>query len=153
MVAANAILNFQSRIATFFGEEVGMSEVGTGHFCIDLISENLETHINDVKERDLLVEEVLVAADCIDVKGLKKLHHLYDHTSDTKLLKFLQKAGKYTSGIRHQLAEIGNSCEACVKSKRRKPRPKTSIPRVDNPYELVTIDLKVCDEKLNKKYI
>ena len=71
-----------------------MEKVGSGHFCIELMSKNLETHVNDVEERDACVEKNLIAADHIDVKGLKKLHHLYGHTSAGKLLKLLVKITK-----------------------------------------------------------
>ena len=111
--------------------------------------------MNDVSKRDELVSKVLLAADSIDLKGLKKLHHLYGHTSVARLLKFLQKTGKETPGLREQLLKIENTCDSCIKSKRRKPLPKSAIPRVDKPNEIVTLDLKQCNAKfgLKKKYI
>ena len=153
MISAGAILNFQTNDAIFFEEEIQMFLVGTGHFCIDLVSQHIETHINNVQEREALVETILLTAEEIDEKGLKKLHHLYGHTSAEKLLKFLQKAGKDTKEVRDHLFKIESSCEVCVKSKRRKPRPKSSLPRVDNPNEIVTIDLKMCAQGFGAKYI
>ena len=126
-----------------------MFEVGTGHFCINLTSANIETHINDVSVRDKVIEEVLAAATCIDEKGLKKLHHLYGHASTEKLLKFLKKSGKVTHEVRGQLKKIEKTCDSCNKTRRRKPRPKTAMPRVDDANQIVTIDLKVCDAKSN----
>ena len=32
-----------------------MCKVGTGYFCINLISKNVETHINDEIQRDIRV--------------------------------------------------------------------------------------------------
>ena len=153
MISAGAILNFQTNEAIFFEEEIQMYLVGTGHFCIDLVSQHIETHINNIEEREALVETILLTAEVIDEKGLKKLHHLYGHTSAEKLLKFLQKAGKDTKEIRDHLFKIESSCEVCVKSKRKKPRPKSSLPRVDNPNEIVTIDLKMCAQGFGAKYI
>ena len=117
------------------------------------MSQYIETHINNEEERDAIVETILVVADTVDEKGLKKLHHLYGHTSADKLLKFLQKAGKDTKEISSLLHKIEASCDACIKSKRRKPRPKTALPRVDNPNEIVTIDLKTCADNYDGKYI
>ena len=153
MVAGGALLDFQKFKAVFFDENVPMHRVGTGHFCIDLLSEYIETHINDIKERDEVIEKILVAADNIDIKGLKKLHHLYGHTSADKLLKFLRKAGKDTKEISALLHKIEATCDACIKSKRRKPRPKTALPRVESPNQIVSIDLKVCDDRYSGKYI
>ena len=42
MKAGKAILNFKNNTATFFDEEVDMVEVGTGHFCISLLSERID---------------------------------------------------------------------------------------------------------------
>ena len=53
--ASGAILNFQNNTATFFGEEVQMVEVGTGHFCVNLLCEHIETHVNEVADRDVIV--------------------------------------------------------------------------------------------------
>ncbi len=39
----------------------------------------------------MIVEKAMVSADEIDEKGLKKLHHLYGHTSAEKLSRFLVK--------------------------------------------------------------
>ena len=155
MEVGEAVLNFREMKATFFEQEVEMIKIGSGHFCVELLSDNLQTHINDLDQRDTVVQQVLLSADTIDIKGLKKLHHLYGHTSAQKLLKFLQKAGKETSSLRGQLIKIEKTCDACVKSKQRKPLPKSAIPRVDNPNEIVTLDLKQCDDRfgVKNKYI
>ena len=142
MKVAAAKLDFESNKAIFFDEEVDMYEVGSGHFCIDLSSKTLDTHINNIQDRDSQVQRALVAADGIDEKGLKKLHHLYGHTSAEKLEKFLRKAGKDTTGTKNTLEKIEKSCESCLKSKRRKPLPKSAIPRVERPNQIVTLDLK-----------
>ena len=54
--------------------------------CIDLITEYLECHINDVAEREEAVEQAMLVEEAIDEKSLKKLHHIFGHTSATKLL-------------------------------------------------------------------
>ena len=151
MEVGQAVLDFGDKKATFFNQEVDMIKIETGHFCIDLLPNNLQTHVNDVNKREELVMKVLVAANEIDIKGLKKLHHLYGHTSVDKLLKFLRKAGKETPDIKDQLLKIEKTCESCVKSKRRKPLPKSAIPRVDKPNEIVTLDLKHCDDKFGAR--
>ena len=151
--AAEAVLNFKNYTATFFDENVELYKVGSGHICIELFSKYLETHISDISQRDSKLFELLVAADEVDVKGLKKLHHLYGHTSADKLLKFLKKAGKNSEKLKDTLNEIERTCDSCNKSKRRKPRPKTAIPRVDRPNQIVTIDLKTRKDNADNKYI
>ena len=153
MKAGKAILNFDSNEAIFFDEVVPMMEVGSGHFCIGLVSENLLTYIDDVTERDKKVQDVLVVTESVKVSDLKKYHHYYGHTHPDKLLKFLKKAGKDTEGLRAALVKIENSCESCNRSKRRKPRPQCAIPRVDGPDQILTVDLKEWKGKGNKRYI
>ena len=154
MKAGKANLNFDTYEATFFGQVVPMLEVGSGHFCITLVSENLLTHIDDVDEREKKVFDVLVAMDSIEVSDLKKLHHYYGHTHPNRLLKFLKNAGKCTDGLRSALVDIENSCESCVRSKRKKPRPKCAIPRADGPDQVLSIDLKEwSSDGKRKRYI
>ena len=69
------------------------------------------------------------------------------------MLKFLRNAGKDTEGLRSALIKIEQSCESCIRSKRRKPRPQCNIPRVDGPDQIVTIDLKEWKGKGKKPYI
>ena len=151
MEAASAVLDFKKKEATFFNQVVPMTKVGSGHYCINLLSEHLITHIADVVERDCKVKEVLVSADKVKVSDLKRLHHYYGHTSVEKLLKFLRKAGKDNDNLKSQLGEIEKSCESCTRSKRRKPRPSSAIPRVEGPNEIVSIDLKEWSTSTGKK--
>ena len=154
METAGAKLDFEIYCATFFGEEVKMTRVGTGHVCIDLISRNIQCHINDLDERDNKVEEVLANSDNLDEKSIKRLHHLYGHTSARKLSKFLIRLGKLNNENRETLEGIGKSCEACIKTQRERPKPKSIIPRVDKPNEIVTIDLKHYEkDDEERKYI
>ena len=151
--AAGAILDFNTNTATFFGEEVGMVKVGAGHFCIDLISEHIETHIDNVDERNDCIQSVLVTSDKLSEKDLRKLHHYYGHTPAERLLSFLKKAGKDTDELKDVLNRIETSCEACIRTKNSKPRPKSSIPRVEGPNDIVTIDLKQWKEQGKNQYI
>ena len=153
MKVGKALLNFATNEATFFGETVPMVEVGSGHFCIELVSDNLLTHIDDVDERDQKVQETLVATKKLKVSDLRKLHHYYGHTHPNKLLKFLKNAGRETDDFREALIKIENTCESCNRSKRRIPRPKCSIPRVEGPNEILSIDLKEWTMKGKKQYI
>ena len=113
---AEAKLDFGSLSAEFFGERVEMFKVGSGHFCIQLFSENLGFHINDHEIRDDMVYKVLVAEDVeLTYKQLKKLHHVFGHTSTDKLNRFLNRAGKGSKEIKASLEKIRDACEACVK--------------------------------------
>ena len=93
---------------------------------------HVETHINDVDKRDGVIQQVLVTAEKVDIKLLKKLHHYYGHTPPDRLLKLLKNAGKEIKDLRKPLLDIENSCEACARTKKRPPKPKSSIPRVDS---------------------
>ena len=145
MQAAKALLDFGEMKAVFFEEEIQMYKVGSGLFCIDLMANNMECHINDTKERDTAVEQALLVEENIDEKTLKRLHHVFGHTSVEKLRKFVEKTGKLDQVTRKLLEKIGKNCDACIKCGRKKPRPKAAIPRVDKPNQIVTVDLKDYD--------
>ena len=142
MELGKAVINFQDYTATFFLEVVDMVKVGAGHFCIDLLAPYVETHINDTAERDEVVQQVLATADKINLKLLKKLHHYYGHTPPQRLLKLLENAGKETNNLKQPLLKIEKTCEACIRTKKRKSKPKSSIPRVDTANVIVSLDLK-----------
>ena len=119
-----------------------MHKVSSGHFCIDLISDNIKCHVNDVDIREKMVEILIAEKEELDAKTLKKLHHIYGDTSADRLVTFLKKEGKFEKHHVSLLEGIENNCDACIRTKRRRPKPKCSIPRVDKPNEIVTIDLK-----------
>ena len=145
MQGAKAQLDFGNMRAVFFEEEIQMFKIGSGLFSIDLVAENIECHINNIEDRDAAVEQAVLAAECIDEKTLKKLHHLFGHTSAEKLLAFVQKTGKCEKGTRKVLKKIGQTCDACVKSAEKKLRPKSDISRVDKPNQIVIVDLNDYD--------
>lgn len=154
METADAVIDFGRNTATFFDEEVPMEKVATGHFCINLLAESIENHINDEEDRDDAIEQTLLAAEDLSVGDLRRLHHLYGHTSAEKLTKFLAKTGKISVEMKKTLENVAKNCEACVKTKRRSPRPKSSIPRVDGVNQIITVDLKEYDTKDSKhRYI
>ena len=101
--AGNAVLDFQASEATFFGEVVPMVKVCTGHYCVELNSEYLLTHIENVEDRYEKVHNTLVSSSTLKVEDLKKLHHYYGHTPCDRLLNFLKKTGKYTKAFKNCL--------------------------------------------------
>ena len=157
METSKAMLNFGQLKATFFAQEVDMIKIGTGHFCINLASDNVDTHINDLLERDSCVHNVmaaLLAEKELNSKQLKRLHHLYGHVSADKLRSFLKRSGIHSAKLSKTLESIAKICEACNRSRKRVPRPKFSMPRVSQPNEIVTMDLKEYDlNSPKRKYI
>ena len=127
MESAKARLDFKNFTATFFDQEVDMYKVGTGHVCINLASKYLGTHINEVSERDIEIENVLAAVVEVRKNDIKKLHHV----AAGKLKHFLEKAGFRSKEITQSIDEISKTCDACIKTKRRNPRPKSALPRVE----------------------
>ena len=153
MEKAKAVLNFGDNTAVFFDESIHMTKVGVGHFCIDVFSQYVESHINDARTRDEFIEHTFASADKVDINMLKKLHHYYGHTPPDRLLKLLENAGKDTKHLRKPLRKIEKSCEACIRTKNRCPRPKSAIPRVSDPHMIVSLDLKEWTYQGKRLYI
>ena len=143
---AKAKLDFGLHRATIFETEVEMFRVGSGHFCIQLFSENLATYIADEDSRAGAVEQVLIADESeLDYKQLQKLHHVFGHTKIDKLITLIKRAGKDSEVVNRNLEKIKNTCEACIKNSKSKPRPKVALPRADKFGDVVTVDLKEYD--------
>ena len=153
MEAAGTVLDFKSHSAMFFDEEVEMIKIGSGHYCIDLMCTNLDTHIPNILQRDEHIQNILITSENLKPDELKKLHHVFGHTSVQKLISFLKKAGKYRDDMQEGLKDIERTCKSCIRSKRLTPRPKSAMPRVDRPNEIVSIDLKEWSRNSDKRYI
>ena len=78
-----------------------------------------------------------------------KLHHYFGHCTADRLEKLIKNAGKWTSKIQGYLDEI-RKCQICAVEAKRKPLPKTAIPRASNFNQLVTMDLKYNTKFKNK---
>ena len=152
--AAKAKLNYENYCATFFDQEVKMHEIGSGHVCINLFTENICTFVSNIEERERYTEIVLAVTNELNEKNIKKLHHMFGHVPADRLKKFISKTGKLSKDIEQVIENISNTCDACLKTQRRVPRPKAAIPRADAPNEIVTVDLKEYDSHSTKrKYI
>ena len=143
---SKAVIDFGGMNARFFSTEVPLMKVGSGHFCISLLSDGMDTHINCDTTRE---EEVLHAIEItkkLTYKELQKLHHLCGHTSTERLLKLIERAGRVTANTKKDLIKIKDSCDSCQKNGKAKPRPKFSLPRAERFNQIVTIDLKEYDK-------
>ena len=154
--AAASVLNFEHFTATFFEQEVEMYKVGSGHYCIDLTSDHVDTHINDIEDRETEILEVLTTTTELDfnLKDIKKLHHYFGHVPAGRLKSLLIKAGHDSKEVMKIVEEVAETCDSCIKTQRKVPRPKTAIPRVSRPNEIVTVDLKEFSKSnKNHRYI
>ena len=84
---------------------------------------------------------------------LKKLHHYYGHTPPDRLLKLLKNTGRDVTNFKKPLLKIEKTCEACIRTKKRSPRPKSAISRVDTANTIVSLDLKEWSFKGRKYHI
>ena len=155
---AKAKLNFEDNMADIAGSLVPMKMTKSGHFCIELFSPYIATHMDDVKEREEMVMSVLVASTentkALTVNELKKLHHLFGHTSVDRLVKLLKESGLTRDILVADLKKVKETCEACQRCEKSKPKPKMAINRAEKFNQVVTMDLKTYDlESKDRKYI
>ena len=150
---AKAVLDFGNSKATFFTTEVPLLKVKSGHYCINLLSEKMDSHVNDGAEREEIVLHAIEASTELSHKELQKLHHLCGHTSTDRIWKLIKNAGREEKDTKQILEKIKESCETCQKSSRAVPRPKFAIPRADKFNQIVTIDLKDFDKTGPQKEI
>ena len=78
-----------------------------------------------------------------------KLHHYFGHCTVDRLEKLVKRANKWDPVYAQCLEEI-KKCQVCAVEAKRKPLPKTAIPRASNFNQLVTMDLKF-NTKFNNK--
>ena len=111
-----------------------------------------------MNEREEIIMDVLVASEVV-IKGLKinelkKLHHLFGHTSVDRLMKLLKESGLTRNGLVDDLKKVKETCEACQRCEKSKPKPKSAINRAEKINQTVTIDVKTYDlESKDQKYI
>ena len=121
---SKAVLDFGELKAKFFSTIVPLMKVGTGHFCISLISSKMsgeDTPIVD-EEEVVLLARVEETEGSLNYKELQKLHHLCGHTASTdKLLKVIVKAGRANEKTKENLLKIKETCESCQRNSKLKP--------------------------------
>ena len=103
LIGANSLrkaklkLNFEDNTAEIGGSLVFMKMTQSGHFCIEIFSPYIATHVDDVNEREEMIMDVLVASEEVTkglmINELKKLHHMFGHTSVDRLMKLLKESG------------------------------------------------------------
>ena len=119
------------------GETIQMEETSTGHLVINL-SKDLK------KDKDEAIQELFLMKQNKDynMKSLKKLHRVFGHPTEEKLMKLMEDAGIDDPHISRILKKIQECCRICQKYRKKQSRPKTAFPKARSLNEAVSLDLK-----------
>ena len=122
-------------------------------------SQELKTRLSQVCSPKLPGEEemfkILVAETIESVhdkelseKQLLHLHRIFGHLPSDKLSRHSQASGYADKGETKKVLEgIQAKCKGCCLGKKKKPRSKFSLPKIDDRNQVVTLDLKECSHK------
>ena len=96
----------------------------------------------------MYTESFMIIQNCdISFKQLQKLLHNFGHTKIDRLEKLIKVTGKERELTKGSFEKIKNTCEACIKMAKTKPKPKVDFPRVEKFGDVVTVDLKEYDRQ------
>ena len=151
---SGATINFELKEGTFLGHRVDLDETKSGHYCLNILAKNLETHINDQKKREEAIFAYAAASETVSMKDVEKLHHYFGHISTDRLYKLLQQAGKASGETKKQLEKIRSECIGCIRFANSAPKPKVAAMRCQAFNEIVTLDLKdMGSDSKDKRYV
>ena len=141
---ANAILNLNDDKAILFGQNVKLEQTSSGHYCINLRSQYVNSQGAD--------NTVLVALEELDssskLSAVKKLHRQFGHASEQKLKDLLKKANVQDKEIYDALDKIISKCELCIRFQRTPSRPAVSLPMASDWNELISVDLHQLEQSV-----
>ena len=85
--------------------------------------------------------------DISTYKGVKKVHKVHGNKSENNLLHAYKSADLLTTELKKTITRVVNDCKVCKKFKKTTPRPKSSLPKSSDFNQVVTLDLKKCQDK------
>ena len=159
---AQTVLDMNSDTAKMFGQPVQLFQTSSGHYCVNLLSNNRESQFlaNQVSrtqdvdtqfqtqlctEQETLESEVLQVIELNDTdkqrKELIKIHQQFGHATADKLQKLLVNAGVKASGLFEMLRKVVNNCETCALYRKTPPKPAVGLPLATDFNQTVAVDL------------
>ena len=137
MKKANTKIDFQDDKISIFGKTVNIHFSSSGHYCIKLI-DTVETQ----PYISLLCKDVTDLSNKEKQKIACKLHRQFSHQNSTKIIALLEDSGINDRELESHIRKLDETCEICIKYKRRKPRPIVGLPMARELNETVAMDLK-----------
>lgn len=137
---AGTQLDMKNDKAVMFDQPVTLQFTSSGHYCIELLSDNV------VSKENIALQEVLLT-DTHDmsqkekVKMLTKLHKQFGHSSAGRLKKLLQNSGNRDTCLLSLLDKIVSECPVCMKFRKPAPKPIVGYPLATDYNQTVALDL------------
>ena len=90
-----------------------------------------------------LEEKILFVRDTVtSEKFVKNLHEGAGHKGKDSLMHALSQAELIAPDTRSTVKDVVDSCKTCKKYRKSLPRRKMTLPKVNNPNQIITWDLK-----------
>lgn len=146
MKAMGMHLDFKTDTARIADEEINLSCMTSGHYCLPLNVFQVDACniVLKVREIEQLDKKEKMA------KALK-LHRQFGHASADKLVKLLNDSNIKDAALSKCVQEVCNNCELCRKYKPAPLKPTVSLPLASSFNQVVCLDLK--EYKHNKQWI
>ena len=133
MKKVGAVVDFSHDTAVINGEKVVLDTTSSGHYMIPLSSE---------KEEVLITINVETKSKKEKQRMAKKLHLQFGHPTHEKLEKLVKDAGMNDKEFIQELLSVADTCDTCVKYKRKNPRPIVGFSLAQEFNGTVAMDLK-----------
>ena len=133
----SAIIDFGNLSMSVGGQCIPLKRTESGHLLLPL-SEKIEHGVNIV----LQVRNLENLSQKEKETKMRKLHIQMAHASKESLIRLLSSSNLKEKGLKDAIVKVVDSCEFCLKYKRRPLRPCVSEPLSEGFNATVAMDLK-----------
>ena len=142
-------LDLESDKAELFGMDVNLKTTKKGHYILPLTNSLEFFHRFENKKVESFT---LSVTDCSnDHEVASKLHKVFAHPSEKKLIDLIDAAGKKWSNnknLKKEIKLVSKNCQTCEKFRRPSPRPTVGLSMATSFNECVAMDLKFYQGKI-----
>ena len=142
-------LDFENDRGKICGEEIAFKTTSKGHYILPLTNQLEFMHRF---EKGQVESFNLSATKCNnDHETALKLHKVFAHPSEKRLISLIESAGKKWSenkALKKEIKEVSQNCKICEKFRRPSPRPVVGLSMATKFNECVAMDLKFYEGKI-----
>ena len=145
---ANTEINFETDTVVMLGEQQDLLATTSGHYAIAIGKGSVSEHL----EKDDGVQISLTSKSTYmsnKKKVARKLHSQFSHPTSDKLIRLVDNAGLHEDReLTEQICKISEEFTICQVHKHPDSKPVVGLPMTIEFNEVVTMDLKVIENKL-----
>ena len=145
-----AVMDIGENKISLLGTIMDMGETNSGHFSLTVSPPQDLEYLPKISKVEKAREEIIVltmeTSEELSQKDVEKLHHFWGHCSVEKLEILIKNSGRMNEEVKKYLESVKKECDACKVITNRRPRQIVAMPRATRRNQIVTMDLKECED-------